>query len=48
MEQDEFFAELSLSGYRCDHATTIQESAEAQRVLLHGRDGLIKLRGIGV
>jgi len=37
--QDEFFAELSLSGYRCDSL----EPAATQRIRLHGKEGVIRL-----
>ena len=37
--QDEFFAELSLSGYRC----TRPASAGAHRLTLHGAQGLLEL-----
>ena len=35
---DEFVAEMSLSGYYCDHPTT-----EGQRVSVQGKDGVIRL-----
>lgn len=44
-DQDDFYAEFSLSGYTCDGAIEIQKTAERQRVKLHGKEGLIVLRG---
>ncbi len=46
-EQDEFFAEFTLTGYRCDHSIIIIESAETQRIRLHGKKGVIVLRKDG-
>jgi beta-galactosidase len=45
--QDEFFAELRLSGYRCDHSKTIKKSGEGRRIRLHGKEGMIVLRREG-
>ena len=42
--RDEFFAELTLRGYRCDQSITIEKSGEAQHVRLHGTQGVIVLR----
>jgi hypothetical protein len=45
--EPEFFAELSLSGYGCDQAETIESTGGTQRVRLHRKDGLIMLSRIG-
>ena len=42
--QFKFYAELTLVGYSCDQSTTIEKSAGAQRVRLHGTQGVIVLR----
>ncbi len=41
---DEFTAELTLSGYRCDEASIIQRTGEATRIKLHGANGRIVLK----
>ncbi|MBI3242553.1 MAG: beta-galactosidase [Chloroflexi bacterium] len=46
-EQDEFFAEITLSGYSCDHSIIIKKSAETQRIKMHGKEGVIVLRKDG-
>lgn len=43
-EQDEFFAEMTLTGYGCDPSITIQKSAETQLIKLYGKEGVIVLR----
>jgi beta-galactosidase len=43
-EQDEFSAELTLSGYRCEYSETISESEMGERIQLQGKNGLIVLR----
>jgi hypothetical protein len=45
--QNEFFAEFTLLGYHCDHSTTIQQTAETQRIKLHGQEGVIVLKKEG-
>lgn len=45
-EQDEFSAEMTLVGYRCDHSITIKKSAEAQRIKVHSKEGAIVLRKV--
>jgi beta-galactosidase len=45
-EPNEFFAEITLSGYRCDQAVVIQETAGKERVRLHGKEGVILLRKV--
>jgi hypothetical protein len=44
-DQDDFYAEFTLSGYTCDGAIEIEKTDERQRVKLHGKEGLIALRG---
>jgi beta-galactosidase len=41
--QPEFLAELTLSGYDCQGATTLDESGLVKRVRLEGKEGLILL-----
>ena len=41
--QDEFFAELTLLGYRCDPSKMIKKSGERRRISLHGKEGVIAL-----
>ncbi len=41
-EQNQFFAELSLNGYRCDPSLIVSQD-DQQRFTLHGRDGIIEL-----
>jgi beta-galactosidase len=48
-EQAEFFAEMTLAGYRCEHARMIKKSAKTRslrthRVRIHGKKGVIVLR----
>lgn len=40
--QAEFFAEVTLTGYRCDESL-IHERVDSQRLKLHGRGGVIEL-----
>jgi len=42
--QAEFFAEMTLLHYRCDHAVPIDQEPGSQRFGLHGKDGVIVLR----
>ncbi len=42
--QQEFFAELSLDGWRCEGAEAVPQPKGAGRVRLHGLDGRIRLR----
>jgi beta-galactosidase len=42
--QDEYIAEMTISGFRCDHSIVIEQSANSQRIRLHGKDGVIVLR----
>lgn len=44
-EQVEFFAEATLTGYRCDDAL-IRQRIDQQRLKLHGRNGVIELARI--
>ena len=46
-EQDEFFAEITLSGYTSDSSISIKETPDTQRVRLHGKEGMIVLRKEG-
>jgi beta-galactosidase len=46
-EQDDFFAEMTFSGYHCDHSETIKKTATDERVRLHGKEGAIFLRKDG-
>ena len=41
-EQDEYFAEISLTGYRCDDALIVRR-LDGQRLRLHGNSGVIEL-----
>ena len=43
-EPGEFTAELTVSGYRCDEATVIEDSGERSRIRITGEDGEIVLR----
>jgi beta-galactosidase len=43
-DPEEFYAEISLSGYSVDHSVKISEAAEMQRFTIQGNDGLIVLR----
>ncbi|MDD5367775.1 MAG: beta-galactosidase [Anaerolineaceae bacterium] len=43
-ERNEFSAEISLRGYRCDHSIPVQASGDMQRVRLPGTQGTIVLR----
>lgn len=43
-EQADFVAEMTLRGYRCDQPATLQQSAGAQRLQVHGHEGVIVLR----
>lgn len=45
-EQGEFWAELTLRGYRCDPSTTLQQTAETERLRVQGKEGVIVLRRI--
>jgi beta-galactosidase len=45
--QDEFFAEITLQGYRCEQSSTVKKTAETQRIRTHGKDGVIVLRKAG-
>jgi beta-galactosidase len=45
--QDEFSTEITLIDYSCDLSTTIKKSAGKQRIMLHGKDGVIVLRKDG-
>jgi beta-galactosidase len=47
IEQPEFFAELTLTGYGCEGATILHESHSSKRVKVHGREGMIMLRTDG-
>jgi hypothetical protein len=40
--QAEFFAEVSLTGYRCDESLILQH-VDTQRIELHARHGVIEL-----
>ncbi len=42
-EQDEFFAEVSLSGYRCACPAGVDDGAAAGRIRLHGKEGVLRL-----
>jgi hypothetical protein len=42
--QDEFFAEITLQGYRCEQSSTIKQDDGIQRIKLHGKEGVIMLR----
>jgi beta-galactosidase len=42
--QESFTAELTLSGYRCDHAISIQDFGQTQRIKVHSNTGKIVLR----
>lgn len=44
MDQNEFDAELTLSGYDCDHADSIKESGGSRRIRIQGHDGVIRLK----
>ena len=41
--QPEFFAELSLAGWRCDAGTALSATEHAQRVAVHGEAGTVVL-----
>jgi beta-galactosidase len=41
--QEEFFAEITLSNYRCDDSITLEKSADTERVRVHGKQGVIVL-----
>jgi beta-galactosidase len=41
-EEPEFYAEVSLTGYRCDNALILQR-LDTQRLMLHGHNGRIEL-----
>ena len=43
--QDEFEAEMTLSGYHCEGATIVEQRDGRTRVRLHGQNGTIVLRG---
>lgn len=43
-DQKDLLAEISLAGYHCDQATTIDQSGTTRRVILHSIDGSIVLR----
>jgi hypothetical protein len=43
-EPGEFTAELTVSGYRCDEVTVIEDSGERSRIRITGEDGEIVLR----
>jgi beta-galactosidase len=45
--QDEFFAEITLQGYRCEQSSTIKQDDGIQRIKLHGKEGVIVLRKAG-
>lgn len=42
--QNEFTAELTVSGYQCDDAITLSQSGQVQRIQIQGREGEIVLR----
>jgi len=44
MAQNEFFAEITLSGYSCDNGVVIEKTGENQKVRIHATDFLIRLR----
>jgi hypothetical protein len=41
-EQAEFFAEVSLVGYRCDDSLIVQR-VDHERLKLHGKNGVVEL-----
>jgi beta-galactosidase len=45
-EQDEFVAEMTLAGYRCDQAITIEQFAGAQRLRAHGKEGVVAFQRV--
>lgn len=46
-QQNEFVAELTLTGVSCDDSMIITKSGNVQRVRMHGKDGVIILRNEG-
>jgi len=42
-EQDEFFAEVSLVGYRCTSPAGVDASTAPGRIRLHGKEGVLRL-----
>jgi beta-galactosidase len=42
-EPAEFFAELTLAGYHCNQASSIEQMAEKRRITLQGKEGVIIL-----
>ncbi|HUM72019.1 MAG TPA: beta-galactosidase, partial [Chloroflexota bacterium] len=46
MRQNEFSAELTLSGYRCDLADVLTPSGAGQRISVRGQDGVIVLERV--
>jgi beta-galactosidase len=43
-EPKEFFAEMTLSGYRCEPSKMLEKTGDSQRVSVHGGEGMIVLR----